>query len=145
MRLLVICGIALATAWAPAEAQWERVRDGSLQWSPDGRPNFSAPAPRVNGRVDLSGVWLTDADPLPPGIEAIEVGLEFPRHMINIAADLESGQAPLQPAAAEIFQARLGTAAPGAYCQPTGVPHVNAIVLPYKIVQTPSLVLVLYE
>ena len=145
MRAVVLCGIALAAGAAPAAAQWERVRDRALQWSPDGRPNLSAPAPRVNGRVDLSGVWVADADPLPPGIDAVEVGLEFPRHMINIAADLEAGQAPLQPAAAEIFQARLGKEAPGAYCKPTGVPHLNAIVLPYKIVQTPSLVLVLYE
>ena len=145
MRTVVLYGVVLAAIAAPAQAQWERVRDSSLQWSRDGTPNLSAPAPRVSGRLDLSGVWLPDADPLPPGIEAIEVGLEFPRHMINIAADLESGQAPLRPEAAKIFEARLGTEAPGAYCKPTGVPHLNAIVLPYKIVQTPGLVLVLYE
>jgi hypothetical protein len=145
MKALVLCGIALAAGAAPAAAQWERARDESLQWSRDGRPNMFARAPRVNGRVDLSGVWLPDAEPLPPGIEAIEAGLHFPRHMINIAADLESGQAPLQPAAAEVLQARLGTEAPGAYCKPSGVPQINALVLPYKIVQTPDLVLVLYE
>ncbi|HSC14872.1 MAG TPA: hypothetical protein VLI71_07120 [Gammaproteobacteria bacterium] len=145
MKTFVLCGAVLAAAAAPAHAQWERVRDRSLQWSQDGTPNLSAPAPRVNGRVDLSGVWLADGDPLPPGIEAIEVGLEFPRHMINVAADLEGGKAPLQPPAAKLLEERSGTESPGAYCRPTGVPHVNAIVLPYKIVQTPSLVLVLYE
>jgi hypothetical protein len=141
----VLCGIALAACAAPAAAQWERVRDGSLRWSRDGNADLAAPAPRVNRRVDLSGVWLPDTDPLPEGVEAVEGDLQFPRHMINIAADLESGQAPLQPAAAELFEARLGTEAPGAYCKPTGVPHLNAVVLPYKIVQTARLVLVLYE
>ena len=66
-----VSGGVLAAAAAPAHAQWERVRDRSLQWSQDGTPNLSAPAPRVNGRVDLSGVWVADGDPLPPGIEAI--------------------------------------------------------------------------
>jgi hypothetical protein len=32
-----------------------------------------------------------------------------------------------------------------AYCKPTGVPHVNSVPIPYKIVQTPRLVLILYE
>jgi hypothetical protein len=145
MKTVVLCGVVLGAAVAPAHAQWERVRDRSLTWAEDGTPNLSAPAPRVNGRADLSGVWVPDGDPLPPGVEAIEVGLEFPRHMINIAADLEGGQPPMRPEAAKIFESRLNTEAPGAYCKPTGVPHLNAIVLPYKIVQTPSLVLVLYE
>ena len=145
MKTVVLWAAVLAAAAAPAHAQWERARDRSLQWSQDGTPNLSAPTPRVNGRVDLSGVWVADADPLPPGIEAVEVDVQFPRHMINIAADLEVGKAPLQPAAAKLMEERSGTEAPGAFCKPTGVPHVNAIVLPYKIVQTPNLVLVLYE
>jgi hypothetical protein len=145
MRAELLCGIVLVAAAVPVQAQWERVRDASLQWSSDGSPNLSAPTPRVNGRTDLSGVWLPDGDPLPQGIESIEGDLLFPRHMINVAADLESGQAPLQPAAAETLKARAGVEAPGAYCKPTGVPMVNAIVLPYKIVQTPTLILVLYE
>jgi hypothetical protein len=32
-----------------------------------------------------------------------------------------------------------------ALCRPTGVPWINSIPLPYKIVQTPTLVLILYE
>ena len=145
MRTLVLCGIVLAAAAAPAQAQWERARDSSLQWSPDGKPNLLAPTPRVNGRPDLSGVWQPDGEPLPAGIESIEGDLKFPKHMINIAADLEGGQAPLRPEAAKIFEARTGVESPGAYCKPSGIPHLNAIVLPYKIVQTPNLVLVLYE
>lgn len=145
MKTMILCGAVLAAAAVPAQAQWQRVRDASLQWSADGRPNLSAPAPRVNGAPDLSGVWQPDGEPLPAGIEAIETDLRFPKHMINVGADLEGGQPPMRPAAAEILKARGSIEHPGAYCKPTGVPNVDAIVLPYKIVQTPKLVLVLYE
>jgi hypothetical protein len=145
MKAVVLCGIVLAAAAAPAQAQWERARDSSLQWSRDGKPNMSSPAPRANGTPDLSGVWQPDGEPLPAGIEAIEGDLHFPKHMINIGADLEGGQPPMQPAAAEILKSRDGVEHPGAFCKPTGVPNINAIVLPYKIVQTPKLVLMLYE
>lgn len=145
MRAVMLCAIVLAIAAAPAQAQWERTRDASLRGSADGGANLNSPVPRVGGKPDLSGVWSPDADPLPPGIETIEGEQPFPRHMLNVAADLESGQAPLQPAAAEVFEARSKQEGPGAYCKPTGVPFLNAGVLPYKIVQTPRLVLVLYE
>jgi hypothetical protein len=68
--------------------------------------------------------------------------------MINIAADLPPEEVQLLPWAAELLDARLrggGKDSPLAHCKPTGVPFVNAVVLPYKIVQTPRLVLVLYE
>jgi hypothetical protein len=145
MKAFVLCGIALAAVAAPAQAQWERVRDASVQWSRDGKPNMSAPAPRVNGTPDLSGVWQPDGEPLPAGIEAIEGDLRFPKHMINVGSDLEGGQPPMKPAAAEVFKARDGVEGPGAFCKPTGVPAANAVVLPHKIVQTPKVVLVLYE
>jgi hypothetical protein len=145
MRTLVLCAAVLGTAAATAEAQWERARDPSLQWSQDGRPNLFAPAPRVNGAPDLSGVWQPDGEPLPAGIESIEGDLHFPRHMINVGADLEGGQPPMRPATAETLKARANVEHPGAYCKPTGVPNLDAIVLPFKIVQTPKLVLVLHE
>jgi hypothetical protein len=68
--------------------------------------------------------------------------------MIDITADLDPEDVELLPWAAELFEQRLanrGTDSPLAYCKPTGVPFVNAISLPYKIVQTPDLVIVLYE
>jgi hypothetical protein len=145
MRTLVVCAAVFGAAAATAEAQWQRVRDPSLQWSRDGRPNLFAPAPRLNGTPDLSGVWQPDGDPMPKGIEAIEGDLLFPRHMINVGADLEGGQPPMRPEAAEILKARANVEHPGAYCKPTGVPNLNAIVLPFKILQTPKVVLVLHE
>lgn len=145
MKAIALYAVVLTSSALSAQAQWERVRDPALQWSRDGRPNLFAPAPRVNGTPDLSGMWQPDGEPLPAGIEAIEGDLHFPRHMINVGADLEGGQPPMEPAAAEILKARNGVEAPGAFCKPTGVPLLNAAPLPYKIVQTPKLVLVLYE
>jgi hypothetical protein len=146
MRATILFMIVAAAGGATvAQAQWAKVRDDSVRWSSDGTADLSAPAPRLRRQPDLSGVWLPNAEPIPEGIEAVEGDLPLPRHMINIAADLESGQVPFQPAAAEVFEARFGQEAPSAYCKPTGVPLVNALVLPYKIVQTPSLVVVLYE
>jgi hypothetical protein len=145
MKMAMLSAVVLAVATAPVQAQWERVRDASLQSSRDGSPNLSSPTPRMNGTPDLSGVWQPDGEPLPQGIEAIEGDLHFPKHMINVGADLEGGQPPMQPAAAKLFETRLGQEAPSAFCKPTGVPGLNALVLPYKIVQTPKLVLMLHE
>src|SRR5690348_6355054 len=145
MKTLILFGVVLAASAMPAQAQWQRVRDASVKSSRDGSPNLSAPTPRIRGTPDLSGVWQPDGEPLPAGVDAIEVDLRFPKHMINVGADLEGGQPPMTPAAAEILKARNGVEAPAAFCKPTGIPYANAVVLPYKIVQSPKLVLVLYE
>jgi hypothetical protein len=147
MKATILCGLIVAAACAAtvAEAQWEKTRDDSLQWSAAGVPNLTGPTPRAGRKPDLSGVWLPDTDPLPEGVESIEGDLKFPRHMLNFAADLPPEAVPIQPWAAELLKARSVQETPGAYCKPTGIPALNAVILPYKIVQTPSLVLVLYE
>jgi hypothetical protein len=148
LRIGTILLAALLVA-APAAAQWTQKPDRSIPRTAAGKPDLSAPAPKArDGRPDLSGIWMPDASPLPPGTETVEGDHPFPRHMINIAADMKPADIPFQPWAAEVFEQRLasrGTASPMAYCKPTGVPWINAIPLPYKIVQTPRLILILYE
>jgi hypothetical protein len=129
-------------------AQWAQFPDRAVPRSADGKLNLAAPAPKAaDGKPDLSGVWQTDGEPLPPDVKSVERDLQFPRHGINVAADLPEGEAPAQPWAAELFQQRLqgGVEAPAAYCKPQGIPAYNAGPLPFKIVQTPRLVLVLFE
>ena len=148
MKAVTLCSIVALVVGAPtAHAQWEKVRNSAVPSTTDGTANLSARAPRVGRRPDLSGVWQPDVEPLPEGIETIEGELQFPRYMINFAADIPPEEVPIQPWAAELLDTRLrtGQEAPMAYCKPTGVPLVNSIVLPYKIVQTPTLVQVLYE
>jgi hypothetical protein len=146
-RLTVVCAAALFGA-APASAQWATMPHASIPRTSAGAPNLTAPAPKARRTPDLSGVWMPDAEPLPPGVHTVEGDHPFPRHMINIAADMKPEDVPLTPWAAETLEQRRaanGTLSPMSVCRPTGVPWINSIPLPYKIVQTASLVVILYE
>jgi hypothetical protein len=145
----VAIALLLMVGFAPAaHAQWAQVRNSSIPRTSAGEPDLTAPAPKApDGRPDLSGVWLPDAEPIGD-VLTVEGDLPFPRHFINIAADLKPEDVPLQPWAAELFAERAGsdgTEAPSAHCKPTGLPMLNSAPLPYKVVQTPGLVMVLYE
>jgi len=132
-----------------AHGQWAQFPDKSIPRTGAGEADLMAPAPRAaDGHPDLSGVWLPDADPVPEGLELVESGQLLPRHMIDITADLAPEEVELRPWAAELFDQRLqnrGIDSPEANCRPAGVPYLTALVLPYKIVQTPELVIILYE
>ncbi len=132
-----------------AHGQWAQFPDKSVPRTPTGEPDLTAPAPRTaDGQPDLTGVWLPDADPIPEGLESVEGDLPLPRHMINITAGLQPEEVEFTPWAAELFNQRLengGKDFPPGFCKPSGVPFLTALVLPYKIVQTPDLVVILYE
>jgi hypothetical protein len=146
MKAIIATLVVTTLAFAPAaHAQWEKARHHSVPRG-DGAPDLSAPAPKApDGKPDLSGVWLPDSEPLPPGVHTVENNLPFPRYMMSIAADLKPEDVPIRPWAAELLAQRAGKPSPLAHCKPTGVPLANAAPLPYKIVQTPRLILVLYE
>src|SRR5262249_21225408 len=48
--------IGLSGLFAPAYAQWLHADPGTPR-TRDGKPILTAPAPRLNGNPDLSGVW----------------------------------------------------------------------------------------
>lgn len=100
----------------------------------------------VAGKPDLSGIWKPALDPtsVAGGIE----GLHTPRYMIDIMVDLKASEVPFTPWAAAIYKQRnddLRRENPLIRCLPAGVPRLNAYSHPYKIVQTPDLIVVLYE
>lgn len=134
---------------APAYAQWEQVPDPSVPRTADGEPDLEAPAPKTaDGKPDLSGVWLPKTDPMPEDFEFVEGDITVPRHLINVMWDLEPGEVEMKPWAAERLEERLaarGLLDPIAYCKPWGVTLLMANILPYKIVQTSDLILVLNE
>jgi hypothetical protein len=149
--LVMLSSLALFVISAPAFAQWEQVPDEAVPRTVDGEPDLTAPAPRTaDGKPDLSGVWLADANLLPEdaGFELVEGNTPLPLALIDVMATLGEDDAKMQPWAAELYEERLasrGLNDPIAYCKPWGVILHSANLLPYKIIQTPDLVLILNE
>src|SRR5215469_18733222 len=87
-----------------APAQWLNHPTPGAPRTPDGKVNMTGPAPRVNGKPDLSGIWQVEAEPRGPG------GLyglgESPnsKYFRDILSDFKRGEEPLTPEGAEILR-----------------------------------------
>jgi hypothetical protein len=129
--------LALALFAATAHAQWPRVASAKLPRSADGKVNLSAPTPHTaDGHPDLSGVWEMYSES------------ENPKLLINLASDLKPGDVPFLPSAEAVYKERAASNSkdhPGAQCLPSGIPEKDTVPAPYKIVQTPDLIVFLYE
>jgi len=145
--------ILLVAAPSYANAQWTVYRDPTAPRGRDGKPNLSAPAPRVNGKPDLSGIWLAESAPvqeiqqflLPGGINGLGEALPS-KYFFNFLADFPPGQEPMQPAAKAWLEKRSqSNEKPETLCPLPTLPSENLIPVPFKIVQTPRLTMVLYE
>jgi hypothetical protein len=117
-----------------AHAQWVNMPEAGIPRGPDGKPNLLAPAPRsADGHPDLSGIWVA-ADG---------------KYTVNVASDLKPGEVPFQPWAQALVAQRADGSHSGedpyANCLPSGVPRVNATPQPWKIIQKPDEIIVLYE
>jgi hypothetical protein len=116
-----------------ASAQWLKLQVPGTPRNRDGTANLRAPAPRTaDGKPDLSGVWHARDG----------------RHIANLAA-ADGITAPFQPWAEALYkerQANNGLDRPSGKCLPKSVPDGMTLPpYPFKIVQTPSLTLMLYE
>ena len=115
-----------------APAQWQKITDKSVPRTKDGKANLTAPAPRKAGKPDLSGIWLAE----PPKLR-------------DVSKDFKEGEFPIQSWAAELYNARKDGAHsdedPDANCMSQGVPKINMTPEPFKIVQNPDMVIILYE
>jgi len=111
-------------------AQWPSHPTPGVPRTPGGKPDLSAPAPRsADGKPDLSGVWL------------VRNGSFY------LASDLKPEE--IRPWAAALYKQReddFRKDTDGIACLPPG-PKAGIGVggFPMKIVQTPNLVVVLYE
>jgi hypothetical protein len=132
-RLLLITAIVLVSTAFPgtAAAQWTYTNP-SVPRTADGQPDPKAPAPRTAwGTIDLSGVWQTDI-----------------KYNADLAADLKPGDVVMLPAGRALFderQANLAKDDPEGFCLAPGVPRVNGVPFPQKIIETPASVVILYE
>jgi len=139
MRIEMKSVIALSAATllllsVPAHAQWLKVPPAKVPRTAEGKPNLSAPAPRLlDGKPDLSGIWEPANN----------------RYVQNIAADLKPEDVPYQPWAKALFDERKTGAHSKedqpANCLPQGVPRINAAPAPWKLVQTPAFIAIVYE
>ncbi|PWU01497.1 MAG: hypothetical protein C5B51_22645 [Terriglobia bacterium] len=118
-------------------AQWPPRVSPKAPRKPDGKVDLAAKAPRTtDGKPDLSGVWEQYGE------------FDFPKYLANIAADIKPEEMPLQPWAATLLRERRENNSkdhPGARCLPSGIPEKDAVPAPVKIVQTPDLIVLLYE
>ena len=124
--LILIC--------APLHAQWAKVPAPKIPRGPDGKPNLSAPAPRLaDGHPDLSGIWEPNGN----------------KYVLNVAADLKPSDVPYQPWAKAVVDKRADGSQskeePTANCLPQGVPRIGAAPPPWKLIQTPNAVVIIYE
>jgi hypothetical protein len=147
MRGRLWLGMAFAGACLCAHAQWLKQRTHGAPRTPGGKVNMTGPVPRVNGKPDLSGIWQAEAEPRPPGLFGLG---ESPnsKYFRNILVDFKPGEEPLQPAGAEILRKHLEAGAagnPSVNCLPDGVPHADLLPEPFKIIQTPRVIVMLYE
>jgi hypothetical protein len=130
----IICTVAvLAFFCMPAYTQWKNVPASKVPRTPDGKPDLSVPAPRsTDGHADLSGIWE------PTG-----------SFVSNIAAALQPDSVPFQPWAETLYDERATgrhwKEDPPANCLPQSVPRIGAAPAPWKVVQTPAFIVILYE
>jgi hypothetical protein len=147
-----------AAITASVAAQWPAYPTPNVPRTADGKPNLLAPAPRASdGKPDLSGIWSnpgwreigagtgvsgTGGAPGTPSVLPRGPGLFF-----NIASGVAGGL-PLQPWAAELLKMRMAGSSkdnPDAHCLPMGNMQLYTHPQPRKIIQTPALVVILYE
>jgi hypothetical protein len=117
-----------------AQTEWANYPTKGIPRLADGKPDLAAPAPRTSaGKPDVSGIWKPESG----------------KYIGNIAADLKPGDISFQPWAAAVFEERKDGARsreePDANCLPPGVPKIDAVPFPFRIVQTAASVTILYE
>ena len=134
MRMAALAaGVVIAIGGAPAAAQWIRYPAPGIPRTADGRPDLSAPVPRgANGKPVLAGIWRTT-----------------PTIIADIARGLPAGASiPFQPWAKALLARRIANDArddPSAKCIVGGVPRNNFVPYPFKILETPGNLVIIYE
>src|SRR5207245_4353876 len=150
IRIRAAALIATVAAISPAlSGQWPPYPTANAPRTAGGQVNLAAPTPRTaDGKPDLSGIW----EVVRAGTGQVVVGADVPAlsrtsPFFNIGTGLEGGL-PLRPWAAELRARRVADHSkdnPDAHCLPLGLSQLHNHPQPRKIIQTPSLIVILYE
>lgn len=144
--------VLLTCAAGTSQAQWGEYTSGKVPRTADGKPDFDAPAPRTaDGKPDLTGVWQGAGVPAsggqattPPAPDPSSPPLAG---FLNIAQNMKDGP-PFRPEGKALFEARRaanGKDNPEALCLPMGIVQFHTQGAPRKFVQTPDVLVILYE
>jgi hypothetical protein len=175
MKMLASAMAVLIAFSSSLWAQWPKYKEPGVPRDAQGRVLVEAPPPRTaDGKPDLSGNWLrADRDPLPQELAGVvtargetnrgaggNVVVEpptapFPADsnapplatFFELGANVPGGL-PFKPEASELKKQRMATNNkdnPDANCLPMGVTQFHMQPQPRKIVQTPGLMIILYE
>jgi hypothetical protein len=147
--------ISLASLAACALGQWLNYPDPRIPRTKDGKPNLSAPAPRLNGRPDLSGLWEAEPTPrseldrgLPRGFFDLQIDVpNVSKYAVNLLWDFKPEEDPSRPETLALLRQRgesSGRDLPSSRCLPNSMP-LTPLMLPFKIVQTPQQMVMLFE
>jgi len=127
---VVLFGIPLA-CWSADD--WLKHPTPGIPRTRTGAPDLSAPAPRTpDRRPDISGLWSSNGEP----------------YYYDIGFGLTPAGVPLKSEPERILRARkenMGKDSPNARCLPYGVPAVEIVPTPFKIIQSRDSIAVLYE
>jgi hypothetical protein len=141
----------VVAAGAPLLAQWPKYPTPGVPRNEKGEPILDAPTPRTaDGKPDLSGIWMRfrgegggaagTAVPAPPGTPPVatffDIGAGFPEGL------------PFQPWAADLKKTRNDANSkdnPDAHCLPMGYMQFHLHPQPRRIIQTPTLITIIYE
>jgi hypothetical protein len=153
--------LACCLIWAASGgvlcAQWPPYTSAGVPQNATRKPDLNGRAPRTtDGKPDFSGIWRFVDSPIarrgpppPAGVGTFGIGLRVPglNQFFDIGSTLPDGL-PFQPWAAELRRQRAADNNkdnPDAHCLPLGLMQLHTHPEPRKIIQSPGLVLILYE
>jgi hypothetical protein len=150
--------IVLSAAPTALFAQWPSYPTPGVPKTADGKPNLSGPAPKASdGKPDLTGIWQnnrtvggtvaarTSATPPASNEDLIAIARRSP--FWNLGSQFKDGL-PFTPWGAEVHRQRVADNSkdnPDAHCLPMGFMQFHYHGEPRKIIQTPQVIVILYE
>jgi hypothetical protein len=149
-----VIGVLVAGCFTYAHAQWLSYPDARIPRTKDGKPNLTAPAPRLNGKPDVSGLWQVERTPqdeynnvLGKGFTDVQPDTrDITKHVLNVFWGMKPEEVPLRPEGEAIFKHNNANPLeyPHTQCLPGGIP-LALLVFTFKMIQTPQEIVQLSE